>query len=62
MLNNHKKWLEHFKKEVHEQKEQEEKEKEKVIQRLEKIKQEGYQEREKAKNAPETLPQQNENK
>lgn len=43
MLNNHKKWLEHFKKDLHDQKEQEEKEKEKVLQRLEKIKQEGLQ-------------------
>lgn len=43
VLNNHKKWLEHFKKDLHDQKEQEEKEKEKVLQRLEKIKQEGLQ-------------------
>lgn len=39
VLNNHKKWLENFKKEVHDQKDQEEKEKEKAVQRLEKIKQ-----------------------
>ena len=39
MLNNHKKWLEHFKKDLQDQKEQEEKEKEKASQRLEKIKQ-----------------------
>jgi uncharacterized damage-inducible protein DinB len=59
VLNNHKKWLENFKKEVHDQKDQEEKEKEKAVQRLEKIKQEGNQERERAKNTSEVQPQTN---
>ncbi len=43
VLNNHKKWLDHFQKSLQEQKEEEEKEKEKAAQRLERIKQEGYQ-------------------
>jgi hypothetical protein len=41
---------------VHDHKEQEEKEREKAAQRLEKIKQEGYQERERMKNTSD-IPQ-----
>jgi hypothetical protein len=56
VLNNHKKWLEKFKQEVHDSKEQEEREKEKAAKRLERIKQEGKEERERA-TLPEAPPQ-----
>lgn len=51
VLNNHKKWLEQFKKDVKEHKEEEEREKERAVERLEKIKQEGKQ-RDSTTNSP----------
>ncbi len=59
VLNNHKKWLDGFKRELQEQKQEEEREKERAAQRLEKIKQEGQQERERLKNNPDPNPNSN---
>lgn len=54
VLNNHKKWLKEFKEKLDDQKKGEEEEKQKQVDKLEKIKQEGVRQRESLRNSENT--------